>query len=111
LTITIDTDTRHRNRGRRPGTPRHLSPPSPPEQGTCPNPMGTRPRVSRDTPNTGPHAEAPARAKTKTAAIRYTIAELAGGVPAKVTAWLARLRLHSVPQQETGQLRDGRHPT
>jgi hypothetical protein len=54
--------------------------------GDVSQPDGTRPRASRDTPDTGPHAEALARVKTKTAAIRYAVAELAGAPPAEVTA-------------------------
>jgi hypothetical protein len=89
LTIAIDTDTRRPNRGR-PGTPRHLSPASPSEPGTFPHPMGTPRRVSRDTADTDPHAEALARAKTKTAAIRYAVRVLNGAPTAEVMAWLDR---------------------
>lgn len=45
--------------------------------------------VSRATRDTDPHIEALSRTKTKTAAIRYAVAVLAGAPPAEVMAWLA----------------------
>lgn len=91
-----------------------------PEPGTpaawVPSPEGTRPSQAGapETGDTDPHAQALSTAKTKTAAIRYAVAALAGAPPAEVMAWLGRYGIQVSRSKVSPQVkayRDAHRPT